>query len=49
VIEAVADSIRAYNGRLLVTLLRGFPFLPGNSTVMSVDPATGAAAPSIPG
>jgi hypothetical protein len=45
VAEAVPDSIRFYNGQLLVTLLTGFPFTPGNSKVMSVDPATGAATP----
>jgi hypothetical protein len=45
VAEAVPDSIRYYNGRLLVTLLTGFPFTPGNSKVMSVDPATGEAQP----
>ena len=49
VIEAVADNVREYNGQLLVTLLRGFPFLAGNSVVMSVDPVTGSAAPFITG
>jgi hypothetical protein len=43
VAEAVPDGIRYFNGRLLVTLLTGFPFAPGASKVMSVDPATGAA------
>jgi hypothetical protein len=48
-IEAVPDNIRAFDGQLLVTLLRGFPFLPGNATVMKVDPTTGAATPLITG
>jgi hypothetical protein len=43
VAEAVPDSIRFFNGRLLVTLLTGFPFGAGNSKVMSVDPVTGAS------
>jgi hypothetical protein len=43
--DAVPDSVRYYNGQLLVTLLTGFPFTPGNSKVMNVDPATGAAQP----
>jgi len=48
-IEAVPDSIREFNGTLLVTLLRGFPFLSGNAAVMIVDPSTGAATPLISG
>lgn len=48
-IEAVPDSIREVEGQLLVTLLRGFPFLPGNAAVMKVDPTTGAATPLITG
>lgn len=48
VVDAVPDSIRWFNGRLLVTLLTGFPFAPGNSKVMSVDPATGASEVFIP-
>ncbi|MDX6612328.1 MAG: hypothetical protein QOD75_1514 [Blastocatellia bacterium] len=48
-IEAVPDSIRESDGQLLVTLLRGFPFLPGTAQVMKVDPATGAATPLISG
>jgi hypothetical protein len=39
------DSIRYFNGKLLVTLLTGFPFAAGNSKVMSVDPVTGAFEP----
>jgi hypothetical protein len=45
VTDAVPDSIRFFNGRLLVSLLTGFPFAAGNSKVMSVDPATGAFEP----
>jgi hypothetical protein len=49
VIEAVPDNVREYNGQLLVTLLRGFPFLAGNSAVVKVDPSTGAITPFISG
>ncbi|MEK6336862.1 MAG: ScyD/ScyE family protein [Acidobacteriota bacterium] len=48
-IEAVPDSIRESDGQLLVTLLRGFPFLPGNASVMKVNPTTGATTPLITG
>jgi hypothetical protein len=48
-IEAVPDSIRESDGQLLVTLLRGFPFLPGNAAVMKVDPSTGSATTLITG
>jgi hypothetical protein len=48
-IEAVPDSIREFDGQLYVTLLRGFPFLPGNSNVMEVNPSNGAAIPLISG
>lgn len=48
-IEAVPDSIREFDGQLYVTLLRGFPFLPGNASVMKVNPSTGAATPLITG
>lgn len=41
--EAVPDSIQLFAGRLLVTLLTGFPFAAGNSKVMLVDPVSGAA------
>lgn len=41
VIEAVPDSIRVDGNRLLVTLLSGFPFAPGMSNVVAVDPSTG--------
>jgi hypothetical protein len=49
VIEAVPDSVRAYNGQLYVTLLRGFPFVPGLGGVVTVDPATGTVTPFIGG
>lgn len=39
--EAVPDSVRVYGNMLLVTLLTGFPFAPGDSRVIVVDPATG--------
>jgi len=40
-IEAVPTSIRAYGDSLLVSLLSGAPFVPGQSRIMAVDPATG--------
>lgn len=43
VIDAVPDSIRADGNRLLVTLLTGFPFVPGLSRAVSIDPSTGVA------
>ncbi len=43
VAEAVPTSIRPLGNRLLVTLFTGFPFAPGNSKVVSVDPGTGAS------
>jgi hypothetical protein len=49
VIEAVPDSIRESDGQLLVALLRGFPFLAGNASIMKVDPSSGAATPLIGG
>lgn len=49
VIEAVPDGIRIVNGQLLVTLLTGFPFVPGLSEVRKVDVATGTSAPLIGG
>jgi hypothetical protein len=47
--EAVPTGIRAVDGMLLVTLLRGAPFAPGTSNVVAVDPATGAWASFIGG
>jgi hypothetical protein len=49
VIEAVPDSVRAYNGQLYVTLLRGFPFLPGLGAAVTVDPTTRTVSPLISG
>lgn len=47
VVDAVPDSVRAYGNQLLVTFLTGFPFTPGDSKVMMVDPATGVSGPFI--
>ena len=47
VAEAVPDSVRAYGNQLLVTFLSGFPFTPGDSKVVLVDPATRNVAPFI--
>ncbi len=49
VMEAVPTSVREYNGQLLVTLFRGFPFVAGTSDVVQVDPLTGAITPFIDG
>lgn len=40
-VDAVPDSIRADGDRLLVTLLTGFPFVPGLSRAVAVNPANG--------
>lgn len=48
-VEAVPTGIRYFNGRLLVTLFRGFPFPAGTSVVEQVDPLTGQHAPFITG
>ena len=45
--EAVPDSVRVYGDQLLVSFLRGFPFTPGGSQIVSVDPSTGKATPFI--
>ena len=47
--EAVPTSVREYNGQLLVTLFRGFPFAPGTADVVQVDPLTGTVTPFIDG
>jgi len=47
VAEAVPDMVRTYGNQLLVTLLSGFPFTPGDSQVVLVDPTTGSIAPFI--
>ena len=49
VMEAVPTSVREYNGQLLVTLFRGFPFAPGSADVVQVDPLTGTVTPFIDG
>ena len=43
VLDAVPTSVRVYGDQLLVSLLTGFPFPPGNSRVMIVDPAAGTS------
>ena len=48
-IDAVPTGIEYVDGELLVTLFRGVPFPAGTSTVMRVDPATGAQSPLISG
>ena len=48
-VEAVPTSITPYGNVLLVSLLSGFPFVPGLSAIMAVDPVTGAASPFIGG
>ncbi|MEO5898056.1 MAG: ScyD/ScyE family protein [Vicinamibacterales bacterium] len=49
VVEAVPTGITYADGQLLVTLFRGVPFAPNTSTVMQIDPATGAQTPFITG
>ena len=49
VVEAVPTGITYSDGQLLVTLFRGFPFPPGASQVVAVDPLTGAQTPFITG
>jgi hypothetical protein len=49
VIEPVPTGIRYSDGKLLVTLFRGFPFPPGASVVKQVDPLTGGQAEFITG
>ena len=49
VIEAVPTGIRYAEGRLLVTLFTGVPFVPGVSRVVAVDPLTGAQSSFISG
>jgi hypothetical protein len=40
-LEAVPTGIEYSNGKILVTLFRGFPFPPGTSTVQQINPQTG--------
>jgi hypothetical protein len=49
VLEAVPTGIREFQGQLLVTLFRGFPFPPGTSVVEQVDPDSGVHAPVLTG
>jgi hypothetical protein len=48
-VEAVPTGIAYVDRQLLVTLFRGLPFPPNTSTVMQVDPSTGAQVPFISG
>jgi sugar lactone lactonase YvrE len=48
-VEAVPTGIEYADGKLLVTLFRGVPFPPVLSTIVQIDPATGAQAPLITG
>ncbi len=48
-VEAVPTGITYSDGQLLVTLFRGFPFPPGASQVVAVDPQTGTQTPFITG
>jgi hypothetical protein len=48
-LDAVPTGIRYSEGKLLVTLFRGFPFPPGVSVVEQIDPVTGAHSPLITG
>ncbi len=47
--EAVPTGITYQDGALMVTLLRGAPFANGTSTVMAVDPSSGAQSAYIGG
>jgi hypothetical protein len=49
VLEAVPTGITAADGALLVTLFRGAPFPAGTSSVVRVDPVTGAQSTFIGG
>ncbi len=49
VIDAVPTGIVYVDGKLLVTLFRGFPFVAGSSVVEAVDPVTGSHSPLISG
>lgn len=48
-IDAVPTGIAYDDGQLLVTLFRGFPFPPGVSAVVDVDPVTGTVTPLVSG
>ena len=49
VMESVPAGINVHNGQVLVALFRGFPFAPGSSDIVSVDPLTGTVTPFIDG
>jgi hypothetical protein len=49
VVEAVPTGIAHSNGRVLVTLFRGFPFPAGTSVVVQIDPRTGSQSTYIDG
>jgi hypothetical protein len=49
VLDAVPTGIVYADGKLLVTLFRGFPFPAGSSVVETVDPVTGNHSPLISG
>lgn len=48
-LDSVPTSIRVYGDELLVSHLTGFPFVPGNARVVTVNPKTGTVAPFING
>jgi hypothetical protein len=49
VLDPVPTGIAYANGKLLVTLFRGFPFAAGSSVAEAVDPVTGIHSPLITG
>ena len=49
VLDAVPTGIVFSQGKLLVTLFRGFPFPAASSTIVKVDPTTGSFTPLIDG
>ncbi len=49
VVDPVPDGIRFFEGRLLITLLTGFPFAAGNARVLSMDPETGSFVTGLAG
>lgn len=49
IIEPVPTGLRYYAGKILVTLFKGFPFLPGSSEVRAVDPNNGSQSSFVPG
>jgi hypothetical protein len=49
VLDAVPTSVRVYGNQLLVSFLSGFPFVPGNTRVLAVNPDAGTTEPFING